>query len=449
MAGARASSFCPRVKWKVSERDTIFAVATGAGRGALAVMRLSGPDSGAALDALCGRRPAARRASLRTLRAADGDVLDEALALWFPAPGSYTGEDSAELHLHAGRAVIAAVADALVGLGLRPAEPGEFTRRAFLNGRMDLLEAEAVADLVAAETQAQRRQALRQMEGALGALYCDWAARLRLVLAQQEALIDFPDEDLPAETEAAMLGEIAALEADIARHLDDRRRGERVREGLTFVIAGPPNAGKSSLLNALARREAAIVSPMPGTTRDAVEVRLELGGVLVTLVDTAGLREVDDTIEAEGVRRARKRAAEADLVIMLRPVDAVADDAAAAPETGGAVLEVTSKIDLAVVDALPGVSAVTGEGIAALEERLAAVARSLVDGEGPAPLTRERHRAALMAARACLERARDACLVELRGEELRGALRELGRITGAVNVEDILEVIFGRFCIGK
>jgi tRNA modification GTPase len=346
------------------------------------------------------------------------------------------------------------VADALVGLGLRPAEPGEFTRRAFLNGRMDLLEAEAVADLVAAETRAQRRQALRQMDGALGALYRGWGARLRFVLAQQEALIDFPDEDLPAETEAAMLGEIAALEAEIAGHLDDRRRGERVREGLVFVIAGPPNAGKSSLLNALARREAAIVSPVPGTTRDAIEVRLELGGVLVTLVDTAGLREAADTIEAEGVRRARKRAAEADLVIMLRPADAAAGDAAsgdaaALPATDGAVLEVVSKIDLAPADTVLGVSAVTGAGMAALEARLAGVASALVDGGGAMPLTRERHRAALVAARVSLERARAARLVELRGEELRQALRALGRITGAVNVEDILGDIFGRFCIGK
>ena len=301
--------------------DTIFAIASGAGRAAIAVLRLSGPDSAALLRALAGRLPPPRRASLRRLRDAAGEQLDHALVLWLPAPASYTGEDAAELHLHGGRAVIEGVADALVALGARPAEPGEFTRRAFLNGRLDLIEAEAIGDLVEAETSAQRAQALRQLDGALGAIYRDWAERLRLLLAQQEALIDFPDEDLPAETEALALAELAALSREIGAHLDDGRRGERLREGLVFAITGPPNVGKSSLVNALAEREVAIVAPTPGTTRDALEARVVLGGVPVTLVDTAGLRAAQDAIEAEGVRRAHARAAAADLVIVVGEAD--------------------------------------------------------------------------------------------------------------------------------
>ena len=234
-----------------------------------------------------------------------------------PGPGTTPARISAELYLHGGRAVLVGVADALVALGARPAEPGEFTRRAFLNGRMDLTEAEAVHDLIAAETEAQRRQALRQLDGALGTLYRGWAERLRLLLAQQEALIDFPDEDLPPEVEVQVLGELEALRGEVAAHLDDRRRGERLREGLVFAVTGRPNVGKSSLMNALAERDVAIVSAIPGTTRDALEARVVLGGVPVTLVDTAGLRDTADEIEAEGVRRARARAAEADLVILV------------------------------------------------------------------------------------------------------------------------------------
>src|ERR1700722_2457510 len=292
------------------DADTIFAVASGAGHAAIAVMRVSGPECRRVLAALCGRVPPARRGSLRRL----GD-LDQAMGGWLPGPGSYTGEDSAELYLHGGRAVLTGVADALVALGARPAEPGEFTRRAFLNGRMDLTEAEAVHDLIAAETEAQRRQALRQLDGALGELYRGWSDRLLVLLAEQEALIDFPDEDLPPEVEARVRVELGALGAEVAAHLDDDRRGERLREGLVFAITGAPNVGKSSLINALAGRDVAIVSATPGTTRDALETRVVLGGVPVTLVDTAGLRESSDSIEAEGVRRAIARAAEADLAM--------------------------------------------------------------------------------------------------------------------------------------
>ncbi len=311
------------------DADTIFAVASGTGQAAIAVMRLSGPASHAMLASLCGRVPAPRRASFRRLRDAEGAELDQGMVVWLPGPGSYTGEDSAEFYLHGGRAVLHDVADALVALGARPAEAGEFTRRAFLNGRMDLTECEAVHDLIAAETDAQRRQALRQLDGELGTLYRGWSDRLRLLLAQQEALIDFPDEDLPPEVEALVLGELEALRREVASHLDDNRRGERLREGLVFAITGRPNVGKSSLMNALAERDVAIVSATPGTTRDALETRVVLGGVPVTLVDTAGLRDATDEIEAEGVRRARARAAAADLVMVV--VEAGADALGDAP----------------------------------------------------------------------------------------------------------------------
>ena len=436
--------------------DTIFAVASGAGRAAIAVMRISGPASGTVLRALGGRLPPPRRASLRRLRDADGAELDRALVLWLPGPGSYSGEDAAELHLHGGRAVIEGVAEALVALGARPAEPGEFTRRAFLNGRMDLIEAEAVGDLVEAETSAQRAQALRQLDGALGVIYRDWAERLRVLLAQQEALIDFPDEDLPVETEALALGELAALTREVGAHLDDGRRGERLREGLVFAVTGPPNVGKSSLVNALSERDVAIVAATPGTTRDALETRVVLGGVPVTLVDTAGLRETEDLIEAEGVRRARARAAAADLVIVVGeaeptppPSRGAAVDCRSVPTAG--TLLIASKIDLggAVPPDALGISVRTGAGMDVLRARLADEARMLTDTAGPPPLTRARHRAALQEAAACLVRAVDADLPELRAEDLRLALRALGRITGQVGVEDLLDTIFRHFCIGK
>nr|WP_294502661.1 tRNA uridine-5-carboxymethylaminomethyl(34) synthesis GTPase MnmE [uncultured Rhodopila sp.] len=427
--------------------DTIFALASGSARAAIAVMRISGPSARQATAALCcGATPVPRHASLRRLRDASGDVLDQALVLWFPGPGTYTGEDCAELHLHGGRAVIEGVADALVAAGLRPAEPGEFTRRAFLNGRMDLVEAEAVHDLISAETEAQRRQALRQMEGALGAIYQDWADRLRGILAYQEALIDFPDEDLPPEVEDQLLATLRAVRAEIRDHLDDAGRGEKLREGLYFAITGAPNVGKSTLINALAERDVAIVSAVPGTTRDALETRVVLGGVPVTLVDTAGLRETTDSIEAEGVRRALARAEDADLVLTV--VEAGAE---AVPAGSDRHVLVANKADMG----LPGpagavrISAKTGEGMADLRNGLASTARWMTESRGAPPLTRARHRAALLAASGHLEDAERAELPELRGEDLRLAMRELGRITGHVGVEDILDTVFRQFCIGK
>jgi tRNA modification GTPase len=429
----------------VDTNDTIFALASGDGRSAIAVMRISGPASAATLQTLSGAAvPPPRLASLRPLRAS-GEVLDQALILWFPGPASYTGEDSAELHLHGGPAVVHAAADALVTLGLRPAEPGEFTRRAFLNGKLDLVEAEAIHDLVAAETDAQRRQALRQLEGELGAIYRGWSDRLRAALAQQEVLIDFPDEDLPPEVEAMLAASIQIIIAEITAHLNDARRGEKLREGLFFAIAGPPNVGKSSLINALAERDVAIVSPTPGTTRDALEARVVFGGVPVTLVDTAGLRETTDSIEAEGVRRARAHTEAADVVIRL------VEAGSQAPPLSDRSLLVANKCDLGKCGPAGAlrISALTGEGLDALRNRLTMEARQLTEKNGPPPLTRARHRAALQAALERLKAAEGAILPELRGEDLRLAMRALGRITGQVGVEDVLDTLFRQFCIGK
>jgi tRNA modification GTPase len=424
--------------------DTIFAHASGAGRAAIAVLRISGPDSAAVLTALCGSLPLPRRAVVRALRDTDGELLDRAMVLWLPGPGSYSGEDSGELHLHAGRAVLDAVSDRLVSLGLRPAEPGEFTRRAFLNGKMDLLAAEAVHDLVAAETNAQRRQALRQLEGGLGDLYRGWSDRLRIALARQEALIDFPEDDLPPEVEADLLASVHSLRTEIKNHLNDGQRGEKLREGLFFAITGAPNVGKSSLINALAERDVAIVSATPGTTRDAIETRVVWGGVPVTLIDTAGLRDTDDPIEAEGVRRARARAVSADLVITVveagSPVDTLPEGIVLAnksdlyPEQNGKVLSV---------------SALTGAGMPELRARLAVEAMALTQSGGPPPLTRARHRTALRTAVRWLADAEEAIEPELRGEAMRLALRALGSITGQIGVEEILDSIFRQFCIGK
>jgi len=439
---------------------TIFAPATGPGRGAVAVIRISGPGTAAIVRAVTGAPPPApRRAGVRTLRhPADGEALDRGLVLWFPAPHSATGEDVAEFHVHGGRAVIASVCEAVTAAGGRPAEPGDFTRRAFHNGRMDLTAAEAVADLVDAQTRAQQRQALRQLSGALGRTYEAWRGRLLTALAHLEADLDFPDEDLPEGVAAAAYPVLADLSAAIAAHLADNRRGERLREGIHVAILGPPNAGKSSLLNVLAQRDAAIVSERAGTTRDVIEVQADLDGFPVVLVDTAGLREAGDEIEAEGVRRARARAAAADVKLLLfdaetwprldGPTLALADDDA---------LVVLNKCDRrrppadAAAAGVPvlALSALTGEGVPALLETLTArVAERFAVAEAPA-LTRARHRAALEDCAAALGRAGTAPLPELMAEDVRLAARALGRITGTVDVEDVLDVVFRDFCIGK
>jgi len=386
-----------------------------------------------------------------------GDELDDGLALWFPGPHSVTGEDVAELHLHGSRAVLAAVMAALSRQGLRLAEPGEFTRRAFLNAKLDLTQAEAVADLAAAETEAQRRQALRQLDGALGAVYRGWSERLLRLLAYLEAAIDFPDEDLPPEIEAEVAEGTAGLAAEIAGHLADGHRGERLRDGIAVAIVGPPNAGKSSLLNQLARREAAITSPIAGTTRDIIEVAIDLAGYPVVLADTAGLRDSADVIEQEGLRRALNRAEEAELRLFVFDATQPDDAGGAVAWPGPDTLLVANKIDLAahrdgtpavgISGAIP-VSALTGAGLPALIAALASRIAETYDAAAPV-LTRARHREALETALAALQRSLDVGLPELRAEDLRLAWRSLGRITGRVDVEDLLDVIFRDFCLGK
>jgi tRNA modification GTPase len=425
---------------------TIFSPITGRG-GAVTVVRVSGDRALDILKGLAGDMPVARRASLRWLKNAAGELLDQALVTVFPGPGSFTGEDCVELALHGGRAVLAAVSEALVAAGARPAEAGDFSRRAFLNQRMDLLQAEAMADLIAAETEAQRQLAVDGAD-ALQAACLGWRETLRLVMAQQEALIDFPDEDLPAEVATRILGDIATLKADMEGVLAGARRAERLREGLEFVILGAPNAGKSTLLNALAGSEVAIVSDVPGTTRDAIGVRVDLGGVPVQVTDTAGLREAADAIEAEGVRRARARGAEADLVIA---VGAAPAPVFPALPVGASVIYVVTKSDL--MDFAPlgflAVSARTGDGMGELVKLLAREAGRLTDVAGAPALGRPRQVACVRDVCEALGRALAADEPELRGEELRVASAALGRLTGVIGVEEILDGVFSGFCIGK
>ena len=441
---------------------TIYALSSGRGRAALAVIRVSGPGAGLAIDRLAPPRPKPRFAALRTVRRGTGEVLDGALVLWIPGPRSETGEDMAELHVHGGRAVIAGVLGALADLpGFRLAEPGEFARRGFENGKIDLTAAEAIADLVDADTAVQRRQALRQAGGALARLYDGWRADLIRAQALAEFAIDFSDE---ADVGAGALAEARTLAARLApairAHLDDGRRGEILREGFRVAIAGPPNAGKSSLLNTLARREAAIVSEEAGTTRDIIEVTLDLGGVPVILSDTAGIREAAGKVESEGIRRALAHARVADLVLWLtdatagRPEPPPADLAADA----GEVLRVVNKVDLARVRLPSGaedgslrISVLTGEGLSELGQAIGCRAAERIGASEAPVITQARHRQQLAVCAEALEAylAGPPADLELRAEDLRRAATALGRITGRVDVEDVLGEIFGRFCIGK
>jgi len=535
--------------------ETIYALSSGRPPAAIAVVRISGPRAGAALKALTGRIPDPRKAALARVRGRDGEIVDQALALWFPGPQSETGEDVAELQLHGGHAVVAAVFAALAQIdGLRPAEAGEFTRRAFENGKLDLTAVEGLADLVMAETEGQRRQAFRQMAGALRDRSENWRRQLIQALALVEARIDFSDEaDVPQDLVTPALQIARSLEGDIASVLAEGNRGERLREGFVVAIAGPPNAGKSTLLNRIAKREAAIVSPYAGTTRDVIEVHLDLAGLPVTFLDTAGIRETDDPVEREGVRRARERAAGADLILWIveagetsRPDEAgngmrpdvagnasrSSDDAGnigrspsagagitsrslGGRETGGVThlpsdvgvllskeseltpvwlirnkidlqqwliqrneqsvqqegrsepsvrvnrplrnmvnkgLTGKSEIELISNESEFGISAKTGEGFDVLLNALARHAEKFLAGAESAVVTRERHRRTLQDALTALRRALVPELSnreDLLAEELRLAARALGRLTGRVDVDDVLDVIFRDFCIGK
>ena len=449
--------------------DTIFALSSGSGRSGVAVIRVSGPQAAYAVETLTGKPPPRPRlASYRRLTHPGHDTLiDRGLVLYFAAPRSVTGEEMAEFQVHGGRAVLAAMVDALQHAGLRPAVAGEFTRRAFANGKLDLTEVEGLADLVAAETEAQRRQAMRQMSGALGRLYDDWRRTLIKALAVLEAAIDFADEDLPATLVDRVDPLVGGVESAIANHLADGRRGERLRDGVSMAILGLPNVGKSSLLNALARRDAAIVSETSGTTRDVIEVRLDLDGVPVTLMDTAGLRENTDAVETEGVRRARRHAEEADLRLWVFDIREGVDGLPPGIELRADDVLVANKLDLfsdvaegakmpprGPVDPGASVFAVSlkeGLGVAALVEGLADRVRNIAEvSEAPA-LTRQRHRTALEACRAALMSSRDRGGGDLAlwAENIRLAARHLGRLTGRVDVEDVLDAIFSEFCIGK
>uniref|UniRef100_UPI003AAD42CF tRNA modification GTPase GTPBP3, mitochondrial n=1 Tax=Centroberyx gerrardi TaxID=166262 RepID=UPI003AAD42CF len=491
VAVTRSLSTCDTVPGGLCDAETVFALSSGHGRCGVAVVRVSGPASAAALRCMAGLTrslPPPRTALLRSITdPRSREVLDRGLILWFPGPHSFTGEDSAEFHIHGGPAVITAVLQALGSLpGMRPAEAGEFTRRAFNGGKLGLTEVEGLGDLIHAETEAQRRQALRQMSGELGHLYQEWSHRLKRCLAHVEAFIDFSEDEL---IEDGVLNQVDTsvcdLQTEMERHLQDERRGERLRSGVQVVIAGATNAGKSSLLNTLCQRPAAIVSPIPGTTRDVVETSLDIGGFPVVLSDTAGLRDSPDLVEREGVRRARERVEQADLTLVVVDCAQLPPDAQQAPAflqghlssvlptqqhpQRERCLVVLNKTDLVPEErrqrlekelrrssALPPVCLLSCQTNAGLQDFLTALHSSVkaLCGDplsGAPSLTQARHRAHLqqcVAALAQYQRYRDSDLA-LAAEGVRLALTSLGRITGRVGAEEILDIIFKDFCIGK
>lgn len=449
--------------------DTICALSSAPGRAGVAVVRVSGPMAKAVLVGLAGGLSEPRRASLRRIRdPKTGQDIDRGIILFYAGPSSFTGEDVVEILLHGGRAVTASVLAALKGLGCRLAEPGEFARRAFENGKIDLTEAEGIADLIDAETEAQQRQAVAQAGGALHRLYEGWRGELLDAMALTEAGIDFSDEADVAEDAAARAREIVvALAAKLAEHLSDGRRGEILRDGFRVVLAGAPNVGKSSLLNVLAQRDAAIVSPEAGTTRDVIEVRLDLEGFPVIVTDTAGIREAQGEVEREGIRRTIERGRAADLVLWVVEAGALQiEPPRVLVEDGVSIVLVVNKCDLreggragwssSVLDrhgvsGVIDVSAITGQGLSELVALIARLARDRIAPDDGPVITQARHREALEDCEHSLQDylAQDLLRQELAAEDLRRAANALGRITGRVAAEEVLGRIFSRFCIGK
>lgn len=435
--------------------DTIYALSSGSLPAGVAIIRVSGPETADALVRLCGTLPPPRIATLRTIRTRNGETLDSGLVLYFPTPASFTGEDCCELQVHGGRAVVSAILDELAAIGgLRHAEAGEFARRAFQNGKLDLVEVEGLADLIAAETEMQRRLAIEQSGGGQSALYAGWARRLTHSRAMIEAELDFADEDdVPGSVSAMIWDDVGRLRQEIDGHIARAGLAEIIRDGLKIVIAGEPNAGKSSLLNALARRDIAIVTEVAGTTRDVLSVDLSLAGFSVKLFDTAGLRETDELVEREGIRRARQVIADADLVLLLSEKPGYFRIDEVLPENVP-VIRVATKVDRpspswAPSDADIFLSTRTGEGMADLLTALQSHLPDLAGRTALAMPSRKRHVDCLRQASAALERSLISSDLELRAEQLRQAGDALGRITGRVDVENLLDVIFSEFCIGK
>ena len=439
--------------------DSIVALSSGRLPAGVAVVRISGPMTRFVIETIAGGMVKERTAALRRLRAPDGTVLDDGLVIFFPGPASFTGEDVAEFHVHGGRAVVARMLETIAGLdGVRHAEPGEFTRRAFLNGKVDLVETEALADLVNAETEAQRRFAILNAEGVQSELYISWRRRLIHARAMIEAEIDFADEDdVPGSVSDTVWSDVRTMIGEIDRHIAGFRAAEIIRDGFEVVILGAPNAGKSSLFNALARRDAAIVTDEPGTTRDLLEVALDLGGLLVRLTDTAGLRDAPGKVEAIGIEKARAKAGRADLLLSLQDL-AAPKDAGPLPDVAP-VLSVGTKLDLLDEQAAQAaaesydlvISAWNGTGVETLLAEIGRRAASDAGSMGDVLPSRLRHVELLGEANRHLLRATEDGLMgqELRAEELRLAADRLGRIVGAIDVEDMLDVIFAQFCIGK
>jgi tRNA modification GTPase len=434
---------------------TIYALASAPGRAGVAVFRISGPAALLALRFLGVETPLSPRKATLAKLMHQGALIDTALALYFPAPHSFTGEDVVELHTHGSRAVSKLLLEALAACpGLRMAEAGEFARRAFMNDKFDLAQAEGLADLIDAETASQHAQALRQMGGDTSARIESLRMGVLEPLALMEAYIDFPDEDIPEAVLSEATQRVQALQSEIVALLDDGGIGEKIRDGLEIVILGPPNAGKSSLLNALARRDAAIVSPEAGTTRDLIEVQMDIGGYAATLVDTAGIRESEQMVEVEGIRRALARAEHADLTLRLCEVGDVHSQVEKLQKEASAnTLIIFTKTDIAPLPYLPfsalGISTYTGDGMAELLAALKEMIATRMGAVASPLITRARHREALAEAAQCLANFRADAPLELTCEELRLAAAAIGKITGKIWVDDVLDLVFSRFCIGK